>query len=116
MQVVKTPEHIKESQAEQSGGGAERDHGATSIDDLLRIVQLIGRHGFALAHFARNCSGTAYLVAYRIKGPSLEPPHVYTSKDSEHQGQRKRDDRHKTKQSRFQLLRSFASPRTQFPR
>ena len=65
MQVVKTAKHIKAAQHEQSAGDAERHQGATISNDLLRIVQLIRRHGFAFAHFMHNRFGAAYFFAYR---------------------------------------------------
>ena len=51
MQEVKTAKHKKACQPEQSAGDAERHQGSTIGNDLLRIIQLILRHGFAFAYF-----------------------------------------------------------------
>ena len=49
--VVKTAKYKKAAQHEQSAGDAECHRGTTIGNDLLRIIQLIGRHGFAFTYF-----------------------------------------------------------------
>src|ERR1700758_1740544 len=49
--VVKTAKDKKAAQHEQSAGDTECHRGATVGNDLLRIIELILRHGFAFAYF-----------------------------------------------------------------
>ena len=51
MQVVKTAKYKKAAQHKQSAGDAECHRRTTIGNDLLRIIQLIGRHGFAFTYF-----------------------------------------------------------------
>ena len=66
-----------------------------AANDLPRIVQLIGRHWFAFAHFAHDRFGAAYFVAYRRR-PEPSSRYVYSSKSGEHQRQHKGDYGQKT--------------------
>ena len=51
MQVVKTAKYKEAAQHKQSAGDAVSHRGATISNDLLCIIQLIFRHGFAFAYF-----------------------------------------------------------------
>src|ERR1700757_3439011 len=64
VQVVKTAKYIKAAQHEQSAGDAVCHQGATIGNDLLRIIQLILRHGFAFAYFFENCFSAPNFFAY----------------------------------------------------
>ena len=91
MQGVKTAKYIKAAQHEQSAGDAECHRGATVGNDLLRIIQLVLRHGFAFAYFIENRFGAPNFFAYRSRRSVSQPLHVYSSKGTEHQRQRKGD-------------------------
>ena len=97
MQVPKTAKHIKACQREQSTGDAERHQGSTISNDLLRIIQLIFRHGFAFVYFMYHRFDAAYFFAYRHRCSVPQPFHIYSGKGGEHQRQRKEDYGQKTK-------------------
>ena len=91
MQVPKTAKHKKACQREQSSRDAQRHQGSTISNDLLRIIQLLFRHGLALAHFMHHRFDAAYFFAYRKRCSVPQPFHIYSGKGGEHQRQRKED-------------------------
>jgi len=96
MQVPKTAKHKKACQPEQSSWDAERHQGSTISNDLLRIIQLIFRHGLALAHFMHHRFDAAYFFAYRKRCSVPQPFHIYSGKSCEYQRQREGDYGQKT--------------------
>jgi hypothetical protein len=112
MQVVKTAKYIKAAQHEQSAWDAVRHQGATIGNDLLRIIQLILRHGFAFAYFIENRFGAPNFFAYRKRCSVSQPFHVYSSKCGEHQRQHKGDYGQITKQNQIHYFSPLHCCRT----
>jgi hypothetical protein len=82
MQGIKTAKYIKAAQHEQSAGDAECHRGATVGNDLLRVSQLVLRHGFAFAYFIENRFGAPIFFAYRSRRSVFQPLHVYSTNAS----------------------------------
>ena len=91
MQVPKTAKYKEAGQPEQSTGDAKRHQGAAIGNELLRVIQLMLRHGLALAHFMHHRFDAADFFAYRKWCSVPQPFHVYSGKGGEHERQRKGD-------------------------